>query len=51
MKKEIKNETKNYCEDAMANIDCLICGERKGDHSYLGKAICPECLDYIRANY
>ena len=51
MKTQIKEKATNYREEAMTKQFCLICGERIGDYSYLGKPVCPECLEYIRTNY
>ena len=44
-------KTTRYCEDAMTQKVCLICGEHLGDCMYRGKFVCMECLKYIRANY
>ena len=40
-----------YREDAMTKSHCLICGEPFGMYEYRGKAVCSDCVEYIRANF
>ena len=44
-------ESYTYKDDAMARHACLICGEHLGDYEYRGKAVCLDCIKYIRANF
>ena len=40
-----------YKDDAMSRSVCLICGEHMGNYEYRGKAVCRECIKYMRANF
>jgi hypothetical protein len=45
------NEPFSYKDDAMTKSVCLICGENVGEYTYRGKAICTECLEFIRTKF
>ena len=53
MKQVHQNDPPLYCEDAMTESVCLICGENLNRYGYVfqGKIVCRDCIDYIRTNY